>query len=439
MKEGDKLVSPVLGPEAELVDENSTVSPSSGSKPSVCLSSDSSAVATLLEAMDRNAERSKEAQNHVIEPEPNEDLSKEGSSKDTDAHVNLSQVGQDPMELHSEPSGSSVSRILLQAMSDTQEVCSNFWWGNLRIPRVVASQVIGKGTKRHAKALKNPTKPKKPKISIDLCEAMFSLEIGTVTTTKPKVVNVDTIAEALESLYLCECMALDCFTCNSRNLMSIGDVYNADCVMNSETSAVSQVGLCENENTMGNSSSQCHQESQESHSDQMQQSSGVSGIGVPQTEPIEFGTKNNHFYVSAQPSTAVGSGLGGQCLPNGRPLASQSCIKVGRFLVKTWCEVSGPIFEDLRPGHRSQRPTLTVSTFFPRTKSLNLKGITPLTQIKRTTLVKKRPRRMPKQSLAGASLAPTDRRSRLVQRGIQAFFKKQDGPMGVEHHGILDM
>ena len=54
-------------------------------------------------------------------------------------------------------------------------------------------------------------------------------------------------------------------------------------------------------------------------------------------------------------------------------------------------------------------------------------------------MVKKRPRRKPKQKLVDVSLVPTDKRLRLVQRGIQDFFKQQDGPMGVKQHGTLEL
>ena len=124
-----------------------------------------------------------------IEPKTDEDLSKE-KAKWCDSS-----------------SGSSTSKLLLKAIDATSAQCFMFWCNNLKIEGGLAVQTFGRGVKRQAKSVRNPTKVKHAKVQVDLCEALEALAIGNVptTTSKPTPIDMVSLALSLESLKLCVC------------------------------------------------------------------------------------------------------------------------------------------------------------------------------------------------------------------------------------------
>ena len=103
-------------------------------------------------------------------------------------------------------------------------------------------------------------------------------------------------------------------------------------------------------------------------------------------------------------SLAVKVDLGGQSLPNGRPLAHASSSRIGRFVIITWVECPGPLPQ---PDHLLPGSNLPVSRKIAKFKSLPLKGIAPVP--KKSCQLSRNRRRCPSTNLQNKSLEPKTR------------------------------
>ena len=123
--------------------------------------------------------------------------------------------------------------------------------------------------------------------------------------------------------------------------------------------------------------------------------------------------------------------LGGQSLPNGRPLAYASSSKIGRFEIISWAEYLGPLLQPRPtawPDHLLLGSNLPVSRKISKPKSLSLKGIAPVPR-KKLSVVKKQ-KKLSKHSLAEEVYGAQVKRKAGMQRGICDFMLRMDGPMG---------
>ena len=402
---------------------------------SICLSSNPSNEGLLNSVMDELENSVGNEQIDVGVANAASDLASEDIEQIAPSEVNAAgnpiTEGDTECELASEPSGSSVSRLLTLAMVETQPVCESYWWHNLQIDPSIAGTSIGKGVKRKGKAPVNPkvTKKAKLEIGVDLCDVFSNLCVDLLaqkshTLGCARAVDLDLLALKMEALVLCKCEEEWCLACTVRGLGNL-----VDAAEDMETSPIKSqpADQAPAEPTpadasfpanTADSSSQVYEQKEES------------------TVPVNAADSSNHdpglAASSAEDNTCVlgnvmsapaaSSEVSGGRLPLGSCVLPGPALQIGRFFV----------FAVLDPwiGLQADHPTAgdlkaAVSSSSIFSKFLSLRSDAPVKKSLMKSSLKKK--KKPKQRRA--ECGPTPKSSKATQRGILDYLAVVDGPM----------
>ena len=189
------------------------------------------------------------------------------------------QEGSD--SLHSEASNSSVTALLVNAMSDSDSQFWKHWWKKLhsRIPVLLKFNVYGKGRRRKQFIQLDNGRSKIPKLENPedvLCEKLFNLDIDSSVKSAPvlkKVITVEEISQQIRNLWICDCSEEFCLSCTVQGLARLVDVWdeNGSTVNNLVASNTGEMVVlegddkshpenshCEAQTTPENASGRCH-------------------------------------------------------------------------------------------------------------------------------------------------------------------------------------
>ena len=323
----------------------------------------------------------------------------------------------DKCELVSEPSGSSVSKLLLLASHATKSECENYWWKHLTIDPALACSTSGKGCKRKAKAPRNPRRCKAARVEQDLCDALSSLFIEKRVVSEAVQANVLSVSEitlSLGALSLCSCALPSCLSCAASDLGQLVEAMDVSDV-SSHTHHMESLNLPSSIKTNVSFVKECPDEmsrpggqSRGNHSDCAQSSPSV--------------LAKSSLSVLAQPS------INAHDLTPALELGP--ALKIGRFTVRValnfnpshdnpQCPADAAL-DHSKPGSAPISGTHSVfSKFFSSAASKPI----------HKNLTKKLKRKKPsKQRSALGDNSPLSRPAN--QRGIEQYLKQETQPMG---------